>query len=405
MFKRAVLAFSLLLCNSAFGADEPRWLKEARARESKSLKPVALKSKDGWFKVLTPGKLVGTIENVEGSYSVELDIGGDANVYCEVYPKGVDLANALRVTLGNAITNIESTQGKIEVRALEGSDAGAYGAVPYITLTWLYRVGTDKGPLVGALKQFVMEKGNLGVYCAHNDLGFTRTFTTLTRAFADSLETQEPAATPHYAEISTVALSGARMGVAVSTLERDSEGDVRARQMMAMVIATDDGAVQSHDSTQVDWLRADATLINAAITEVSNCEISNDLGLKYEDGTWIVEGEVQGKAVKTSLPKDSRPATWVAQAQELRALLAGPDAVGREHTMGIWLAENPEKLTTVKTRILAKQGDKHYTARGDIGALAADLTLDKSSGMATAADVKMGPLNLKIERVHVSGEF
>jgi hypothetical protein len=355
--------------------------------------------------VLTPGKLVGTIENVEGSYSVELDIGGDANVYCEVYPKGVDLANALRVTLGNAITNIESTQGKIEVRALEGSDAGAYGAVPYITLTWLYRVGTDKGPLVGALKQFVMEKGNLGVYCAHNDLGFTRTFTTLTRAFADSLETQEPAATPHYAEISTVALSGARMGVAVSTLERDSEGDVRARQMMAMVIATDDGAVQSHDSTQVDWLRADATLINAAITEVSNGEISNDLGLKYEDGTWIVEGEVQGKAVKTSLPKDSRPATWVAQAQELRALLAGPDAVGREHTMGIWLAENPEKLTTVKTRILAKQGDKHYTARGDIGALAADLTLDKSSGMATAADVKMGPLNLKIERVHVSGEF
>src|SRR5688572_4114313 len=155
MFKRAVLAFSLLVCNSAFGADEPQWLKEARARESKSLKPVALKSKDGWFKVLTPGKLVGTIEEVEGSYSVELDIGGDANVYCEVYPKGVDLANALRVTLGNALTNIESTQGKIEARALEGTDAGAYGVVPYITLTWLYRVGTEKGPLVGALKQFV----------------------------------------------------------------------------------------------------------------------------------------------------------------------------------------------------------------------------------------------------------
>ena len=85
--------------------------------------------------------------------------------------------------------------------------------------------------------------------------------------------------------------------------------------------------------------------------------------------------------------------------------VAGPDAVGREHTAAIWLAENPEKLTTVKTRILAKQGDKHYTARGDIGALAADLTLDKSSGMASAADVKMGPLNMKIERVHVSGAF
>lgn len=405
MFKRAVLAFSLLLCSSAFGAEEPQWLKEARARESKSLKPVALKSKDGWFKVLTPGKLVGTIEKVEGSYSVELDIGGDANVYCEVYPKGVDLANTLRVTLGNAITNIESSQGKIEARALEGTDAGAYGAVPYITLAWLYRVGSDKGPLVGALKQFVMEKGTLGVYCAHNDLGFTRTFTTITRAFADSLETQEPVSAPVYSEISTVALSGARMGVTVATLERDSEGDIKARQMMAMVIATDDGAVQSHDSTQVDWVRNDATLINAASTEVSNGELDIDLGLRNEEGTWIVEGEVQGKAVKTSLPKDSQPATWLAQARELRALLAGPDAVGREHTTAIWLAENPEKLTAVKTRILAKQGDKHYTARGEMGAIAANLTLDKSSGMATSADVKMGPLDAKIERVYVSGAF
>ncbi|HEU4781035.1 MAG TPA: hypothetical protein VFS58_14225 [Steroidobacteraceae bacterium] len=403
MFKRA--AFALLLCTSAFGADEPKWLKDARARESKSLKPVEIKSKDGWFTARTPGKLVNTVEEVEGSYSVELDIGGDASVHCEVYPKGVDMANALRVTLGNSIKEIESSQGKIEVRALEGTDAGAFGAVPYISLTWLYRVAGPDGALVGSLKQFVMEKGESGVYCAHNDLGFTRTFTAITRAFAESLDTQQPVGAPQYVEISVASMSGAKIGVAVSTLERDSEGDSKARQMTAMLIATDDGAVQSQDAVHINWVRPDGTLINASNTEVANGELSNSLALKTEDGVWIVEGEVQGKDVKATLPKDSQPGNWVAQAQQLRALLAEPDSVGREHTMGIWLAENPEKLTVAKTKILAKKGDKHFTARGEIGGITANLTLEKANGMASAADLKIGPLNLTLERVYVSGGF
>jgi hypothetical protein len=405
MFKRAAFAFSLLLCVSAFGAEEPQWLKDARARESKSLKPVEIKSKDDWFKVQAPGELVKPVEKVEGSYSVELNVAGDANVHCEVYPEGIDLANALRVTLGNSIKEIETSQGKIEVRALESTDAGAYGAVPYISLTWLYRVATPKGAMVGALKQFVMEKGKTGVYCAHNDLGFTRTFTAITRAFADSLQTGEPVVAPQYAEIATASMSGAKIGVAVTTLERDADGDTRARQMTAMLIATNDGAVQSQDSTHINWVRTDGSLINAANSEVSNGELSNSLSLTEEEGTWTVEGEVQGKAVKTTLPKDSRPGNLVAQAQQLRALLAEPNPVGREHTMGIWLAENPEKLTVAKTKILAKQGDQHFTARGELGGLVADLTLDKANGMASAADIKMGPINMKLERVYVNGSF
>jgi hypothetical protein len=405
MFKRAAFAITLLSCTSAFGADEPQWLKDARARESKSLQPAEIKSKDGWFKARTPGKLVGTIEKVDGSYSVELDVGGDGSVYCEVFPEGVDFANGLRVTLDNAMKEIESSQGKIEVRVLEGTDAGAHGAVPYFALTWLYRVATPKGAMVGGFKQFVMEKGKSGVYCAHNDLGYTRTFATISQAFASSLETREPVSAPHYVEISTATMTGTKIGVTLSTVERDSEGDTKARQMTAMLIATNDGAVQAQDASHVNWVRPDGTLINASNTEVSNGELSNSLSLQEDDGTWVVEGEVQGKAVKTTLPKDSQPGNMIAQAHQLRALLAEPNAVGREHTMGIWLAENPEKLTVAKTKILAKQGDKHFTARSEIGGVTANITLDKVSGMASAADVKIGPLNVKLERVYVNGSF
>ncbi len=119
MFRQAALALSLLMCVSAFADEEPQWLKDARAREAKSLKPAEIRSKDGWLKVTTPGKAVGVVEKVEGSYSVELDIDSDAHVHCEVYPNGVDLANALRKTLSNSMKNVEELQGKLEARALE----------------------------------------------------------------------------------------------------------------------------------------------------------------------------------------------------------------------------------------------------------------------------------------------
>jgi hypothetical protein len=403
---RAAIAFSLLVCTSAFGADDPKWLKDARARESKSLKTTEIRSKDGWFRARVPGKVKGAIEKVEGSYSVELNISSDASVFCEVFPEGVDFANALRVTFDNSLKTIESSQGKLEARALERTDAGAFGTVPFISATWLYRVSGPDGALVGALKQIIMEKDETAVYCAHNELGYAQTFATLAQAFAESLVTQAPVVTPHFLEISTASMSGTKIGVTVSRLERDSDGDTRALQSTAIFLATADGKIQSQDSRHLNWVRPDGSLINSVSTDVANGEVTESLGLKQaDDGTWSVEGTVQGKNVKTSLPAGSQPGNWVLQSQQLRALLAEPDPVGREHSMGLWIAENPEKLTAVKTRILAKHGDAHFTARGDIGAIPADLTIDKATGTAAAADVQIGPVKMKLERVHVSGSF
>lgn len=405
MSRCIAFALTLLLCTVAQAAEEPKWLKDARAREGKSLQAGRIESKDGWFSVATPGKLVGTVEKVDGIYSIELDVGGDTSVHCVVYPEGIDLANSLRVTFEHMIKAIEASEGKIEARALESTDAGAYGAVPYIALSWLYSVKGPQGVLVGGLKQLVMEKGGHGVVCLHDDLGYTRTFAAVTRAIADSLQTREPAGAPHYVEIATASMSGAKIGVAVTTLERDAEGDTRAMQMTALLLATEDGAVRSEDSTDIHWLRPDGTLINAASTSISNGELSADLSLTAEDEAWVVEGRFQGKEVRTTLPPGAEPGNWVVQARQLRALLAQPDAAGREHRIDLWIEDNPAELTEFKTTLVAKQGDDRYTARGDFGGIAVDLTLDSASGMTAAADLDLGPVRMKIERVYVSGEF
>ena len=168
-------------------------------------------------------------------------MGGEASVHCEVYPEGIDLANALRVTLSNSMVELEKVQGKIEVRALESMDAGAHGAVPYIAPTWLYRAATSEGPKVGGLKQFVMEKGKFGVYCAHNDLGYTRTFANITKAFADSLETDSP--------VVRALLRRNRRGEHVQPEDRRRVHDARARRGGRHEGASDDRHAAGHGGT------------------------------------------------------------------------------------------------------------------------------------------------------------
>lgn len=405
MFKLVVLAISLSWCASAAGAEEPQWLKEARAREGKPIDAREIVSKDGSFKARVPAKLVNDIVLEQGSYSVELDADAGTSIHCEVYPDGIDLAHTLRNLYEISMRAANENQGNVEARALEGSDAGAFGAVPFISTAWIYRAkGEDKTVRVGALKQFVMEKNDFGVYCAHNELGFYRTFANVTKAFAETLETKAPVVAPHYVEISTATVSDRKAGVAIVTLERDNEGDLRARQTMSLLIPSGETAI-SEDSTEISWLEPDGSLINASHVDVSNGEVDSRFALKWEEDEWVVEGEIQGKAVKTQLPKDSEPGSWVTQARQVKALLAEPNPIGKEHSIGMWISANPDKLTTATTRIVAKQGAQHFTAVGDIGGVRANLKLDKASGMATAADVKAGPITIKLERVYVNGDF
>ena len=93
MLLRAVIASVAFFCISVAQADEPQWLKDARARESKPIKATAFKSKDNWFSAKVPAKVVGPVVKEQGSYSVELNIGGDNPIYCEVVPEGFDTAD------------------------------------------------------------------------------------------------------------------------------------------------------------------------------------------------------------------------------------------------------------------------------------------------------------------------
>jgi hypothetical protein len=393
------------LCAFAALGDEPQWLKDARAREGGPVAPAAIASKDGWFRARLPAKVADDIEKVEGSYTVTIDVGSEAPAHCEVIPEGFDMADMLRQTFDASMKVVGEEQGKVEATQLEFTDAGAIGNVPFLATRWVYRVNDGKEPRLGGLKQVAFDKLGHGVYCAHLDLGYVATFDAVVRAFAESFEAPAAEASPYYMEIMVANLGGSRVGVATVTLEKDTEGDTKAEEVTSMIVLAGNGKLHSQDAIHREWLRPDATLINAAHFVADDGELSTSLNLAPREDLWAVEGELQGKEINLTLPAGSSPGTSVQQALALRKLLAAGDPAGAEHSIPMWMDDDPTKLTDVRTRLLQKSGDTGYAARTFVGPLEIDVVLDTATGTMSSAEATVGPLKLVMERVYQSGSF
>jgi hypothetical protein len=316
------------------------------------------------------------------------------------------MANMLRRTVDITMKQVEEAQGKLEVRTVESIDAGLFGEVPYLQVQWVYRVNDGKGQRVGGMKQIAMEKDGQGIYCAHVDLGYVKTFNNVVKALAETFESTAPAPTPpYYFEVAVASTQGMKIGIVVSTLERDADGDTKARQALSMLMPAPTGAIHSQDSVSLEWLRPDASLINASHFVSTDGELGTSLNLKSDEGTWVIEGDHDGKKLAEKLKPDAQPTTWVAQAQGLRKLLATDNPVGAEHSVPQWTSENPTQLTDYKTKVLSKQGDKQFNALATSGHMQAKVTVDKASGMVETADMEMGSQKLHMERIYHKGSF
>ena len=405
MILRGLIAIALFAQLPLALADEPQWLQDARARESKPIAARKLKSMDGWLKARVPAKAVGPIIKLEDSYSIKLDIGAASPIYCSVMIGDINLADTLRRAADATLTKLEAAKGKIENREIEKLDAGAYGEVPYIAVTWHYAADGARGLMAGGIKQVAMTKNGVGMYCAHVDLGYVATFQAVTRALAGSLETTSPRHAPYYQEISAMSLGTTRCGVAFSTLTRDVEGGSIAREVTTLLLPGTQKNGISLDATHVEYIDSNARMLSASHVTTSDGEVTNNLALNPKDGDWRVEGELQGKHVSVALPKGAPPGTWVAQALELRKILAAPDAAGSEHSIGLWTSSDPGKLTLSKLKVLQQIDTMRYRAVGSTGVVNANMTLDALTGRASATEIRIGPQQVSIERVHVSGSL
>lgn len=406
MFGRSVLGCSLLLLAQYVSADEPQWLTEARAREGKDVKVRAFGSEDGFFRGKAPAKALNKIVEDDGSYSIAFDMGGETPANCEVIVDGFDLGSILRATAELTFKEVEPAQGKVEQRAIERVDAGVFGSTPYIAIDWVYRVNDGQAPRLGGFKQIAMSKGGHGLYCAHLDLGYAKTFLNAARSLGETIEFAESAPQPYYAEISTAKLGASRIGLMIVTMERDEEGDSKVLVSTSLAVPVTPDTLTTQDSSHVQWVRPDGSLINASHVVSENGDVGTNLALTADDDDgWLMKGTFEGKSVESSIPGDRAPETWIAQAQARRSLFAEKNIVGRELVSYQWTTADPTQFVESRTKVLSVIDPKTISARETLASLSMDVVLDKATGMASKGVMPLGPQSLELERVYVDGEF
>ena len=407
MSKPLPRAVAGLMCAAALAAqaeDAPQWLVEAKARESRLAQPNDVASEDGLLRAQVPGTLKKKVLLEDGSYGVAIGLEAGIEISCEVFPGSHDLAAILAKTSETSFVEIQKVNGTVEARALESSGAGAVGPYPYLSLQWIYRARRNGEARVGSLKQFIAATDDALAYCANDDVGYTKTFETVSRALASSLRLGDSQVKPYFREISVVSLDGARVGVATTTLTRDEDGDIQVVSKSALLVATAPDQLVSQDVASVEWVQPDGSLINASHAKSSNGKVVERVTLKKQgESPWRISGTLEGKAIDVEV--QGTPSSVVAQAWARKRLMAQPKPVGTQTESLAWGSPDLSRFTTSRSTVQAQVGPERFAAREELGGLVLDAVLDAQTGTMFSAKMQLGPRMMHFDRVYRDGEF
>jgi hypothetical protein len=401
----AGLALLLVLVTPARTQEVPKWLADAKARESRLAGLVDVASEDGWLRTRVPGTVKHKVVLEDGSYDVDITVDGTLTVSCVVMREPRDLSAFLARSAEVAFKEIEKVNGTVEAREVEFSDAGSIGPHPFMSLLWLYRAnrGGDKR-VVGGLKQYIAALDGAVVYCTNDELGYAKTFESVTRTLTTHFRTSgESAPKPYFREVSVVSVDGKRAGVGTTTMTKDAEGDTKVVNTSALLLQAAPGKLISMDASDVQWVRPDGSLINALLVKSSNGELSEDMAVKSSGDRWQASGKISGKQVDVDLP--GAPSSYVTQAHARRRLMAQANPVGASTDSMIWSPLDLTRLLPTRATVLAPVSADRYSVREELGGVAMEAVLDKQTGTIASSKILLGPRTMHVERIYRDGDF
>ena len=404
---RAIVLAALLACAGSAVADEPEWLKTLRARESAPLPaPVDVASPDGWFSAKATAKLAGKIEFADDAYAVNFELAPDIIASCQVTKDSLDLGSTLNLTAASAFEFLGKQHGKIDFRGVERIDAGQVEGSPFMAVDWVYRVASDKGPLIGSLKQVSANRHGAGIYCVQSDVGYAQSFAALTRSLLQSLQVKDAGSPPEFEDISVASIGGKKVGVMQSSIRKDGADGLRVDMRVSMILPITPDTLRAEDTYSVQFTANDGSMVNAMHVVANNGEIETQLKLDpLEEGGWKVSGQHMGKALDGKIDGTREPATLVSQAHVRKALLAAANPLGAENVEWQWIPADPLQLTESRLKVTAAAGEGLYRARETLGGMVVDTILERATGMAQRADFAIGANTLVAERVYVRGQL
>jgi hypothetical protein len=380
----------------------PEWFEAARAREGEPLAALALASEDGALRALVPARLARPIAADRAGYRLWLGAGAGSPIECLVTRKDeLDPAGSLVTYSKQAFDALGASVGRIAMRRIDAIDAGAFGASPYLGVSWLYRVEAGDGARVGQVKHLLATKAGRSVYCRHHELGHVRTFLRVVAALVESLELRDRPSPPSFSQISTRRVREMRVGFEHTTLVRERDGELRVETHASMLLPVDGETLEATDSLGIERARPDGSLIEQVYAESKDGRLVTKLELDpASDGAWRVSGIFQTRPLERTIAR-GRPTSFVGETLAARTVAVSP--VGAAVKLQRWVpAADPTQILE-QTLTLDRRVDRdRFAAKLEVAGIEADLVFDPA-GLVASGAVASGPERVEVERVFSGG--
>jgi hypothetical protein len=370
-------------------------LEATLALESKGLTDRPVSGPEKAWSVKVPSAGDPKVSVVEDIHLVEIPIGSDAVVRCQVHAEGVDPAGSLYGV-------IKASSAQVEYREVTPAGVKLLAGFPAAFLNALYVTDVPGGKAAGGLKLAIHARSDRTLLCVHDELGYRETFQRVSSAFFETFkEAKPPKDNATYTDISIVKLDDLPVGFGVTQLVPGPKPGERERHdSSSSFLPTSPKDVIFEDTFNITRYDKKGQIISDTFVEATQGEVNMQLTLtRSEDGKYTYDGKISGKAVQGALATPKGLTTSFQTAATLRKKLkagsAFQDTIDEYHP-----SVDPTAVVAVTyahakgapaRQVTMKMGERVVTSEMD------------DDGMARIGTFDLGKRKLTIERLRVDG--
>ena len=377
----------------------PDWFSKSLVKEAKDLPRTRLSLPA--FPINATG--LGTWSEAQSDdnyWYFTVDIGSESPVECWAFQEYDGLANSLVNMMKYAVNNVSANLNKtLESQYNFSLDVSNLGNVPVFSYDILYNLGETDERVSGLMKGMSAESANGLQVCLHNEIGYRETFKDVFTSFVNAVD-RSANVKPFFFAINGMKMQGERVGIVSEKFSIDADGDVEIVEATSLILPVDANTVSSTDSLARSWSRIDGTLINTYEYTVENGEVLSSMGLSRTEGTWVIEGEIQGKKVNSELSYDDVFTSNFGAYLETQKL-ANSDQDSLSYNTWSLEGDPTQPTPTVMYKKSQKNGLLELVA--EIESFKIEYTVDEDFIMQRAK-VEMGPIDYSVMPMYVSGK-
>ncbi len=377
----------------------PDWFSKSLVKEAKDLPRTRLSLPA--FPINATGLGTWSEAQSEDNYwYFTVDIGSESPVECWAFQEYDGLANSLVNMMKYAVNNVSTNLKKtLESQYNFSLDVSNLGDVPVFSYDILYNLGETDERVSGLMKGMSAESANGLQVCLHNEIGYRETFKDVFTSFVNAVD-RSANVKPFFFAINGMKMQGELVGIVSEKFSIDADGDVEIVEATSLILPVDANTVSSTDSLARSWSRIDGTLINTYEYTVENGEVMSSMGLSRTEGTWVIEGEIQGKKVNSELSYDDVFTSNFGAYLETQKL-ANSDQDSLSYNTWSLEGDPTQPTPTVMYKKSQKNGLLELVA--EIESFKIEYTVDEDFIMQRAK-VVMGPIAYGVMPMYVSGK-